>query len=444
MIPKSLTIPLPNSYVDLRTEYYTEVKRREEILEKYRKQKEENEKLMDSYEDTKEELIAESSSGKTRKDGGEERNDDDGNIIEGLGPIPEAPILPPTIDIPSIPVPPMLTPEEGETNDNIKNRVHDDGIGKDKPPIKPENGSKTTDSSCNSSETIKLPPPPSTLLEEDKLTIDQSKGQQRISCIPETKQYLVSHLDPDCFLLPDGRYYGLTSNHIADPQFVGPNAPGISAVSTGSGTGLATSHAGGGSNVSTNYADRYQHVGGSNTDGGVDKKLSFGGKNSGAPSSSSCNNSNNNNNNHSHKSSDKGANNRSNKSSNNNNNSNSNNNKPCPTTTGTPMQLKKVMEKGGQAAQSMRESIIRAAVYASRSGAHGGSFVGANGEAYPDVSKAFSIHGNLRPCARCKNNKQGAYHCRLRRKHGERDYDGGNSAEILVALFEMALEDLVA
>ncbi len=47
------------------------------------------------------------------------------------------------------------------------------------------------------------------------------------------------------------------------------------------------------------------------------------------------------------------------------------------------------MEEGGELAEEMRSCIIRAAVYASRSGKHGGSFTGPNGETYPGVSKAF-------------------------------------------------------
>jgi len=47
------------------------------------------------------------------------------------------------------------------------------------------------------------------------------------------------------------------------------------------------------------------------------------------------------------------------------------------------------------------------------------------------IAKAFAMHAGLRPCARCKSNKQGAFHCRLRRKHRDLDYDGGNSAKIL-------------
>jgi hypothetical protein len=37
----------------------------------------------------------------------------------------------------------------------------------------------------------------------------------------------------------------------------------------------------------------------------------------------------------------------------------------------------------------------------------GQSFLGPNGEAYLDESKAFAAHAGLRPCSLCKNNKQG-------------------------------------
>ena len=107
------------------------------------------------------------------------------------------------------------------------------------------------------------------------------------------------------------------------------------------------------------------------------------------------------------------------------------------------MQLKKIMEVGGTEASAMRECIIRAVLFASRASTHLGSFVGSNGETYPDVSKVFSNYANLRPCARCKSNKQGAYHCRLRRKHKYLDFDGGESAKILEPFFEMQVENLI-
>ena len=43
-----------------------------------------------------------------------------------------------------------------------------------------------------------------------------------------------------------GRYLGLLSNHISDPQFCGILAPGIAGTTYGGGTGLATSYTGGG------------------------------------------------------------------------------------------------------------------------------------------------------------------------------------------------------
>mmetsp|Transcript_9180 Transcript_9180/g.19822 ORF Transcript_9180/g.19822 Transcript_9180/m.19822 type:complete len:784 (+) Transcript_9180:798-3149(+) len=65
---------------------------------------------------------------------------------------------------------------------------------------------------------------------------------------PKLNTSLLSHLDSSCFLptLSSGRYFGLLSNAIADPQFCGAMAPGIAGMTYGGGTGLATSYAGGG------------------------------------------------------------------------------------------------------------------------------------------------------------------------------------------------------
>jgi len=41
----------------------------------------------------------------------------------------------------------------------------------------------------------------------------------------------------------------------------------------------------------------------------------------------------------------------------------------------------------------------------------------------------------VKPCSRCKQNKQGAYHCRLRRKHREGDWDGKGSSTILLGKY---------
>jgi hypothetical protein len=106
-------------------------------------------------------------------------------------------------------------------------------------------------------------------------------------------------------------------------------------------------------------------------------------------------------------------------------------------------ELKKIMDENGDTAKSIKESIIRAAVHASRSGRHAQSFRSSNGETYPDVSKAFAAYGGIKPCVRCKSNKQGAYHCRLRRRHKDIDYDGGNSLAILAPLYSAPMESLL-
>ena len=69
--------------------------------------------------------------------------------------------------------------------------------------------------------------------------------------------------------------------------------------------------------------------------------------------------------------------------------------------------LKKVMNKQDMMAKKMKDCLIRAAVYASRGGKNGFAFRGPDGYIYPDSSKAFVTHSGMKPCARCKGNKQG-------------------------------------
>lgn len=54
---------------------------------------------------------------------------------------------------------------------------------------------------------------------------------------------LVDHLDKDFFHITEGRYFGLSSNKIADPIFVGPVAPGVPNLTASN--ALATAQAGG-------------------------------------------------------------------------------------------------------------------------------------------------------------------------------------------------------
>jgi hypothetical protein len=97
---------------------------------------------------------------------------------------------------------------------------------------------------------IPTPPSPPQLFEidGDDTNIDNNTSSMRV---PKMKSALLQHLDPQCFVPNmDGRYFGLISNSIADPQFVGPTSTGIRGTTFGGGTGLATSYVGGGRGAS--------------------------------------------------------------------------------------------------------------------------------------------------------------------------------------------------
>jgi hypothetical protein len=246
----------------------------------------------------------------------------------------------------------------------------------------------------------------------------------------------VAHLDPHCFHITEGRYFGLQSNFTADPNFVGPNAPGISGVNASGGSGLATSSSGGGISgamaltLSTTYNGTTAGTAAALRSAMVIPPI-LAAANKGSLSSAartvvvtkevkvdspSI--------------------------------------KPSPTVaepaktigprpTAPFADLKKIFDEGGPFCQSMKECMIKAAVHANRSGRHGVSWLAPNGETYPDVSKAFAIYAGIKPCLRCKSNKQGAYHCRLRRKHKDLDHDGGNSPAMLSALFVAPMDSLI-
>ena len=76
--------------------------------------------------------------------------------------------------------------------------------------------------------------------------------------------------------------------------------------------------------------------------------------------------------------------------------------------TSTLSDLRKLMESETfEHKEAMRDCIRRAAILASRSNSPHESFVGINNHTYPEVAKAFSAHSGVRPCQRCKGNKQG-------------------------------------
>jgi hypothetical protein len=252
-----------------------------------------------------------------------------------------------------------------------------------------------------------------------------------------SKAELVEHLDKRCFHITDGRYFGLTSCGLADQHFVGPNAPGISGLHLSSVSGLATSNTSG-SNGGVPLFDPPSTLAGPKTSAAlgivsaktnvkpspvkpqkpVSGKKVIEAKNQKSPATKTTTEA-------PKKLSVYST-------------------KNGPTVTATKNQLKLIMEEGGEDAEQMRMVIIKAAVHALRAGKYENrSFRGVDRKVYPDIAKAFSVHSGLKPCAKCKSNKQGTYHCRFRRKHHFPDFDSGNSWEILEPLFEAPLGDLV-
>jgi len=97
-------------------------------------------------------------------------------------------------------------------------------------------------------------------------------------------------------------------------------------------------------------------------------------------------------------------------------------------------ELRSIFEKDGIDVPKLRDSLIRAAIACFTEGNGDGRtpWIASNGETYPDIGKSFSAFSSVKPCARCRNNKQGAYHCRLRRKHKEPDWDGLGRSTLLL------------
>jgi hypothetical protein len=297
MVPVSLTIPYPQSFVEKRLQYVKEVKERE--------------KAIIAYQDAQEKITSSL-----------DNHDDEGKKVAIKNPVKVPPI-------PSPPTPPPLSELKG---------------------FNPE----------------------------------QYEDQHPIY-LPKGKQNLVAHLDKGCFHISEGRYFGLYSNAIADPHFVGANAPGISGINLSGGSGLATSSAAfpysGGPAGASVLASSSVNASGEDPSERPPKKDSTKPKSSKKTASLP-------------------------------NVVKASKSKfrlkhVGPTPNATTSDLRKIMEEGGELAEKMKTCIIRAAVHASRSGKHGQSFLAPDGKAYPDVSKAFAAHAGLKPCIRCKNNKQG-------------------------------------
>jgi len=263
---------------------------------------------------------------------------------------------------------------------------------------------------------------------------------------------LVAHLDKACFHVVDGRYFGLSSNSVADPNFVGPNAPGLAGLSLSGGTGLATANSGGGGSAGCTLLSAPSQSGASaNANAKPRTKDAAKGKDTeNGKATGKCNDGKAGTKTKSGERSSTPAKSKTGKiskvpaSSPNSGTSPPKKSKANgPPVNASAADLRKIMEDGGDDAEAMKTCIIRAAVYASRCGKHTRSFRAPNTKVYPDISKAFAVHAGVKPCERCKNNKQGAYHCRLRRKHKEPDYDGSDSTAVLGPLFKVPMEELV-
>jgi hypothetical protein len=311
MIPASLTIPYPESFIEKRLKYVKEV--------------EEREKAIITYQETQEKL---------------EIEQEEKEFLFGKEEGTEPPKIDNPVKIPPIPVPPS--------------------------------------------------PPP--LSEFKGLDQDQFEGTHPIY-FPKGKKNFVAHLDSDCFHVTEGRYFGLASNTVADPHFVGANAPGIAGLPVSGGSGLATTSTTSGSSTKpdsvlavlptpTPVPSKAESSPPEKTATSTTKKeaptTKPTKKAAAAPTvTKSATKS-------KHKQKHVG-----------------------PTPTANSSDLRKIFDAGGEMAEEMKKCIIRAAVHASRSGKHGQSFLAPDGKAYPDVSKAFAAHAGLKPCTRCKNNKQG-------------------------------------
>ena len=224
-----------------------------------------------------------------------------------------------------------------------------------------------------------------------------------------------AHLDPACFF-PTMRYYSLSSNNVADPYFVGPNAPGITSSTSNVGqhafatinstTGLTNSHL---SKSSKKLATATPILLPSN----IKNLPLFINKNQSKASTLNA-----------------------------------------PSCTKTIADLRTIMEvqKDPGIIQQMKECIILSSIdlakqeeektllnpnlardkkifYAANIVQY--PFKGPDDEIYPDVIRAFALYCDVKPCKKCKGNKQGSFHCRMRRKHDAVDYDGGDSYRVL-------------
>ncbi|KAL7521310.1 hypothetical protein ACHAWX_005984 [Stephanocyclus meneghinianus] len=235
MIPISLTCTYPTEYVKKRRAYVQAVKEREHAIiesqeaaddavdnkEKYQAHKEAWDRMFEYQKQqiAKRESAAEEAEQKAKEEGQLRGTSSSGDMTDDI----------------------ENTAEEQE-------KKREDPMDYMPPPPEPPPPERFV-----SVPEIPMPPSPPSVVEIDDDSGDITRVKEEIEThldkmrAPKLDPMLIQHLDPACFLpTVEGRYFGLLSNAIADPQFVGYNASGIRGVTSGGGTGLATSYVGGG------------------------------------------------------------------------------------------------------------------------------------------------------------------------------------------------------
>lgn len=360
MVPVSLTIPYPEWYLQKRVEYVKLVKERELAIVEWQEAQEEIDMMGEDNVASGADVGLTSS---TRSP--------NANPVT-IPPIPQPPD-PPTIHDLSIPT----GISKGDFGDSVVQRFHF---------ISPHADSGAL---ISANETCKTHP----------------------YYLPKSHENLVEHLDPNCFHITDGRYFGLETNLIADPNFVGPNAPGLSSSTNTGGlatatTATTTSTSGLTGGGMTMILSASYHSAAAVAHASVKDEISTTTSIKVQPSETE--------------------------------EAPVQSNSPTvkliepsvsassiPTvemaedeacamsgkiaTTRTLSDLRTIMEGDDLGLiEAFRECIVRSIVHTHRSHKSVNiPFHGPNNETYPDIGKAFAWYGGIKPCDRCKSNKQG-------------------------------------
>jgi hypothetical protein len=394
MVPVSLTIPYPEDFIQKRLEYLDAVEKRERAIVEYQLAEEELEIAKEEHQEflikqkEEEDLLSKTAEGKYTTEQLSVNHEQEGTETGSSKPslMTNNPIL-----IPPIPEP----PDPPKLRDLLRSKDFDKEID------------------------------PSSLSPSPYYYLDGvgSESSKHPIYLPKAKEGLVSHLDPHCFHISEGRYFGLISNVIADPNFIGSNAPGIAGItSAGGGSGLATATtstttnisglSGGGMTMILSSSfhcaaavppSSLKQADGTKEGGTTNEKVSLvaGSINSVTLEENKPD------------SIDVDA------------NSQAGRKKKTPIVQAaigssgraTPGNTTSDLSNNNVSAevesasttktQNLRDWIIRAAVYASRTGHHGRSFTAPNGKTFSEIGKMFASLSGIKPCERCKNNKQG-------------------------------------